>query len=114
MFLTLLKLKILDLNKLFYTLQMDFVLGTLNQHRTDRIKVVIVTASERASSCFSYLGNKIYTTELFVSSHGYCTVVFYMKNKLLSPVFLVKRNIKQPGCEQMHYTNFLCLLTQTW
>lgn len=27
-------------------------------------------------------------------------MVFYMKNKLLSPVILVKKDIKQPGCEQ--------------
>lgn len=61
---------------------MDFVLGTLNQHRTDRIKVVIVTAAERASPCFSYLGNKIQTTELPVSPYCYCTMVFYMENSV--------------------------------
>lgn len=98
---------------------MDFVLGTLNQHRTDRIKVVIVTAAERACPCFSYLGNKIQTTKLSVSPYGYCcTMVFYTENSVInSHVFLVKRDNKQPGCEQMHYKNFLCLvshLSQTW
>lgn len=37
------------------TLQMNLVLGALNQNGADRIKVVIVTASERACSCFGHL-----------------------------------------------------------
>lgn len=37
------------------TLQMNLVFRALNQNRADRIKVVIVTASERACSCFGHL-----------------------------------------------------------
>lgn len=34
---------------------MNLVLRTLNQNRTDRIEVVIVTASKRACPCFGHL-----------------------------------------------------------
>lgn len=37
------------------TLQMNLVFRALNQNGADRIKVVIVTASERACSCFGHL-----------------------------------------------------------
>lgn len=37
------------------TLQMNLVFGALNQNRTDRVEVVIVTASKRACPCFGHL-----------------------------------------------------------
>lgn len=37
------------------TLQMNLVFRALNQNGADRIKVVIVTASKRACSCFGHL-----------------------------------------------------------
>ena len=40
------------------TLELNFILRALNQHGADRVKVVIVTASERTCAGLRHLGDR--------------------------------------------------------
>lgn len=115
------------------TLQVDFVFRTLNQNRADRIKVVIVTASERACPGLRYLGNNKHTKLLIhipynitatfvcfaVLLHQYAQMKYQTKNmerkkKKTTTSVCDKGNTSERGCSLLGKCNEVMRMWVPW